>query len=405
MKSLLLCSATLAVALGFAAGPAQALTIELRNLNNVREGTDAYSGFSAAARFWEKVLVNDITVKLNVGFSTLGPNILGSTGSTTNGVYLQPFVNQLELTGTSRLDAIASANNQSFKPGVDGVGAGAYDALISAPKANGTGVKTAPLVTVLDADGSYNNSTLSVNTSVLKATGVTPVYTGANAAIQADGSVSFSNAFAFDFDPTNGITAGTFDFVGIAIHEIGHALGFRSGVDVYDGNTNFGGNLNGYTFMTQLDLFRYSAASAALGVNDWQIGGAPYFSIDGGTTSYNGGNFATGTNFGDGRQASHWKDAAVGAIQLGIMDPTFGRAQQGIITSLDLAAFDAIGWNIAYDVIANPFRQFTTASTTFGAVPEPSSWMMLIAGFGLSGAAMRRQRGAAMSAATTIRQM
>ncbi len=392
LKSLY-CGAALSALL--VAVPAQALKIELRNLNNVTPGTDSYKGFTAAARFWEKVLVNNVTVKLNVGFSQLAPNVLGSTGSTTNGVFLQPFVNQLEATGTSKLDAIASAHNQSFKPSIDGPGLGAYDALISGPKANGSGVQTAGgLVTVLDNDGSRNNDSLSVNTSILKAIGVAPTYTGANAAIMADGSVQFSNQFAFDFDPTNGITAGSFDFVAIAIHEIGHALGFRSGVDVYDANTNFTGNLNGFTFMTQLDLFRYSAASAALGVNDWQIGGTPYFSIDGGVTAYRSGLFSTGTSFGDGRQASHWKDAPAGAVQLGIMDPTIARQQQGIITSLDLAAFDAIGWNIAYDVVRNPGFSFTTLNPTFGAVPEPNSWALLIAGFGLTGATLRRRRAA-----------
>ncbi len=398
MKSWTIAGAS-ALALLAASAPASALTIELRNLNNVTPGTDAYKGFTAAASFWEKVLTNNATVKLNVGFSQLGPNILGSTGSTTNGVFLQPFVQQLEATGTSKLDATASAHNQSFKPSVDGPGLGAYNALISGPKANGTGVQTAGgLVTRLDNDGSRNNDSLSVNTSILKAIGVAPVYTGANTTIQADGSVSFSNQFAFDFDPTNGITAGSFDFVAIAIHEIGHALGFRSGVDVYDGNTNFSGNLNGFTFMTQLDLFRYSAASAALGVNDWQIGGTPYFSIDGGATQYQSGLFSTGTAFGDGRQASHWKDAPAGAVQLGILDPTIARGQQGIITSLDLAAYDAIGWNIAYDVVRNKNFFFTTLNPTFGAVPEPDSWAMLIAGFGLVGATMRRRKATAQAA-------
>jgi PEP-CTERM motif len=388
-----LATATALAAVASASTPASALVIELRDTGGVGVGTNAFAGFTAAARFWEKVLTNNVTVKLNVNFSTLGSNILGSTGSTTNGVGLQPFVQQLQLSGTTALDAIASANAQSFKPSVDGVGFGAYNALISGPKTNGSGVQTAGgLVTKLDNDGSRNNDSLSVNTSVLKAIGVAPAYTGANAAIGADGSVSFSDAFSFDFDPTNGVTAGSFDFVGIAIHEIGHALGFRSGVDTYDANTGFTGNLNNFTFMTQLDLFRYSAASAALGVNDWQIGGTSYFSIDGGQTAFLNGLHSTGTRFGDGRQASHWKDAAQGATQLGIMDPTFGRQQQGIITSLDLAAFDAIGWNVAYDVIRNPGREFTTLSSTFGAVPEPANWALMIAGFGLVGGAMRRAR-------------
>ncbi len=42
----------------------------------------------------------------------------------------------------------------------------------------------------------------------------------------------------------------------------------------------------------------------------------------------------------------------------------------------------------------NYFADFGDAkfSATFGAVPEPASWAMLIAGFGLTGAAMRRRR-------------
>jgi len=386
-----------AALLAVATTPAHAVTFNLFDQGGVGVGTQAYAGFTAAAHFWEKVLINDSTVNLNVKFSTLGTGILGSTGSTTNGVYLEPFFEQVKATGTSALDASVAAHAQSYKPSANGAGLGAFDALISGPKANGSGVQTGPLVTALDADRSTNNSTLSANTSVLKAIGVTPVYSGANLANSIDGSVSFSDAFLFDFDPTNGIDAGAFDFVGIAIHEIGHALGFRSGVDTYDGNTTFTGNLNNFTFMTQLDLFRYSGASTAQGVNDWQIGGTPYFSIDGGTTVYENGYFATGSRFGDGRQASHWKDALAGDPQVGIMDPTFGRQQQGIITSLDLAAFDAMGWNIAYDVLYSD-REFSTLNPTFGAVPEPASWALMIGGFGLIGSAMRRRRTTAATA-------
>jgi hypothetical protein len=386
-----LAAATALVAVALSSTPASALTINLFNLNNVTPGTDAFRGFRAAANFWERVITTNSTVNLNVGFSALAPGVLGSTGSTTNGFFLEPYVNILQSRSRSNLDRIASANSQSFKTSVDGAGAGAYNFLISGPRADGTGVAINPLQTVLDNDGSRNNNSLSVNTSVLKALGLTPTYTGANLANQIDGSVQFSNSFAFDFDPTNGITAGQFDFVAVAIHEIGHALGFRSGVDIYDGNTAFTGNLNNFTFLTQLDLFRYSAASFALGANDVQIGGNPYFSIDGGRTIFQDGFFSTGRRFGDGQQASHFKDAAPGAPQLGLLDPTIARGQQGIITSLDLAAFDAIGFDIAYDVIANGDREFTTLNPFFGAIPEPETWAMMIIGFGFVGGAMRRR--------------
>lgn len=383
--------ATALAAVALTSTPASALTINLFNLNNVTPGTAAFRGFRAAANFWERVITTNSTVNLNVGFSALGAGILGSTGSTTNGVFLEPFANILHSQASSNLDRIAAANRQSFKPSVDGDGRGAYNFLISGPRADGTGVAINPLQTVLDADGSRNNNSLSVNTSVLKALGLTPTYTGANLANQIDGSVQFSSNFAFDFDPTNGIDPNSFDFVAVAIHEIGHALGFRSGVDVYDGNTGFTGNLNTFTFLTQLDLFRYTAESTALGANDVQIGGTPYFSIDGGRSIFQEGLFSTGVRFGDGRQASHFKDAPAGEEQLGLLDPTIGRGQQGIITSLDLAAFDAIGYTIAYDVIANGDREFTTLDPFFGAIPEPETWTMMIIGFGFVGGAMRRR--------------
>jgi hypothetical protein len=43
-----------------------------------------------------------------------------------------------------------------------------------------------------------------------------------------------------------------------------------------------------------------------------------------------------------------------------------------MISKFDLMAFDTMGYDLG--------------------VPEPSSWAMLIAGFGLTGAAMRRRR-------------
>ncbi len=389
------------VALGataVAAVPASALTIELRNTGGVEVGTQAFAGFTAAARFYELLFTNDVNVKLNVGFGPLNPGILGSTGSTTNVAYVGQVFPQLAATGNSALDAIAAANLPNTRPS-GFIGGQAIDAIISGPRADGTGVAL-PLARILDNDASANNSAFSANTSVLKAIGIAPVYTGANATIQADGSVTFSSNFAFDFDPTDGITTGTFDFIGIAIHEIGHALGFRSGVDVYDVNTGFTGNLNGFAIQSIWDIFRYSQQSAALGINDWSIGSPngdnPYFSIDGGQTVFNGNAFfSTGSRNGDGRQASHWKDSPPSPTVLGLLDPTAARGQQLVFDTLDLAAFDATGWNVRYDVLRYPGKRFSTAvipGLTAGAIPEPANWALMIAGFGLAGAAMRRRR-------------
>ena len=74
---------------------------------------------------------------------------------------------------------------------------------------------------------------------------------------------------------------------------------------------------------------------------------AKYFSLDGGTTL--GPLFSNGTNFGDGRQASHWKDS----LGIGIMDPTAATGELLAITQNDVVALDAIGWDAV--VAPEPF--------------------------------------------------
>ncbi len=54
---------------------------------------------------------------------------------------------------------------------------------------------------------------------------------------------------------------------------------------------------------------------------------------------------------------------------------------------------DAMGWNVSYDVLANPGYNRTSANIyrMFGAVPEPASWATMLAGFGLVGGMIRRR--------------
>ena len=152
------------------------------------------------------------------------------------------------------------------------------------------------------------------------------------------------------------------DFLSFAIHEIGHNLGFISGIDQADWLAEIGdlnedneddyysnlvGNLNN---ATPMDMLRFSQASyeaSGDGENwiDMSIGGNPYLSFtgSGGTpVAY----FSTGENQelgGDGYQASHWKKQD---NVLGIMAPVLATGQRREITQLDIQLFDGIGWNI-----------------------------------------------------------
>ena len=65
------------LAIAVAAQPAQAMVIRLTNTGGVTAGSQAETGFKAAAAFWEAALTNNVTVDLNVGYSALGAGIVG----------------------------------------------------------------------------------------------------------------------------------------------------------------------------------------------------------------------------------------------------------------------------------------------------------------------------------------
>lgn len=389
LKNLVLCSAAM---ITLAAVPANAVVINLIDQGGVT-GSKAQQGFQIAAAYWGSILTNNATINLGVKFASLGTGIIGSTGSTRADYTVAKWESQVNATKSS------SGIDQSIVlPTLTNGGA----SFITNGTTTINGVANDDTTKLAyDNAGTLSSKVLYLNTANIKAIGGTAA--GVNSK-SIDGTVQFSSNFAFDFNPTDGISANTFDFIGVAIHEIGHALGFVSGVDFLDiyglgkgpGAGTAGGSLNDTSIYSALDMFRYSTdpTNLLLGSDttlDLSVGGEKYFSVDGGKTALFGNTFSTGRYNGDGQQASHWKDTAGCAIGNGIMDPTFCFGQTGYVTGLDLAAYDAIGYNLSVNALT--YKTTSTASiySQFAAVPESATWMMMIGGFGLIGGSMRRR--------------
>jgi hypothetical protein len=310
--------------------PAHALTFNF----NPAAGTSqqAIDGFTTAGSMWSSLFTDNVTVNVNINFSALGAGTLGETSSSTRSFGYDRVYNALNNDPTSADDRTA-VNSLSKAP--------AFNILINrtANSPNGAGSATP----YLDNNGDANNKTINMTSGNAKALGLLPNETS------NDASISFNNIFNWDFNRNDGISGGAFDFVGIAAHELGHSLGFGSGVNILDSNGS--GTLyndNQYTYVSPLDLFRYSTDSKNANAIDWTADARDkYFSLDGGATNIAA--LATGDVFGDGRQNGHWKDN----LGLGIMDPTISSGELLQITENDKRALDAIGWNRIDSSVAN----------------------------------------------------
>jgi hypothetical protein len=79
-------------------------------------------------------------------------------------------------------------------------------------------------------------------------------------------------------------------------------------------------------------------------------------------------------------------------LDLTSYNPAFVTAHGGTAASAEAALIDGLNAGQAYLNIHTTFRTGGEIRGFLAAVPEPSSWALMIAGFGLAGAGLRRRR-------------
>ncbi len=279
----------------------------------------AVDSFTAAAGMWSAVLADDVAINLRIGYTALGAGIVGSTESE---FVERSYTQVLEALVARRASADDYSAYAALQPGTS------YSRLINHTSNNPYGPDSAtPYVDTMDRVG--------LTTANAKLLGLL------SSGDAVDATIRFSSDYSFSFGHGSPMPPGELDFVGAAAHEIGHALGFVSGVDDID---TLGGVYPGDNFSSNLiDLFRYSTLSldSGPGCTDYTADMRDkYFSVDGGASEV--AQFATGLTYGDGRQASHWKDH----FGIGLMDPTIDYGELLDLAPADLRLFDVLGYTL-----------------------------------------------------------
>lgn len=290
--------------------------------------------FEMAGKIWSSYLTDDVTLNLHVGVTeskNLPQNVIGGAlPAMRANVNYQYFRQKSAGDASSWVDNFANTN---LNPN----GNQAYFEL-----AGPTGAKT-----TLQTEA----NTLNMTRANAKALGIT----GQNSS-KLDGYILMSDLEAHQVawnTESNSPIEGKLDLLSTALHEVGHALGFISGVDQNEALptklTNLPQQYQQFVDATKqattLDQFRFSNNSS--GLNDLSYGDRysdKFFSIHGGDIVL--GKLSSGSSkdrHGDGFQASHWDNYGAG---LGIMDPTLSLGERPQISLRDLKVMDAIGWDM-----------------------------------------------------------
>ncbi len=305
-------------------------------------------GFEIAGRIWSTYLTDNITLNLQVGVSSaLDANVIGGA---------LPGMRARQDYETYRSTLLADRKSTDDQIAYSLPAGTFYAGVYIADPVNGNIYNTS------------STTTFNLTRGIAKAAGLNLT----NGSTALDGYILFSDLskatvngqavrWSYDFTRSSPQASNTLDFLSTALHEIGHVLGFVSGVDqpgwltVQNSWNSFLQNSSSTTYtnydtslkqwmqqMNPLDMFRYSALTGQTDFSYGSRGGSKYLSFNFGQTAI--APFSTGldtTQMGDGYQASHWKNGTSA-----IMNPTLKLNQRSSVAAIDLRALDVIGWDI-----------------------------------------------------------
>ena len=240
------------------------------------------AALNAAVSFFQRTFQDPVTVNIAVGYGEVNGQPLGSGALGSSLTYFNNYT-------YAQIFAALAADSTS---------ADDASSIASLPLSN-------------PVSGNY-----WMTTAQAKAVGLQ------GASSHLDGYVGFTSSPILDFDNSNGVSPGQYDFFGVIMHEITEVMGRQLIV-----GANFGGGPS----YDAMDMFHFSAP----GVHSFVGAQSGYFSLDNGVTNL--GNFNTNSHGDYGDWASSMgNDAMLAFSHAGVVNG---------VSAADLKLMDILGWD------------------------------------------------------------